>query len=195
MKTDFLWILLAFLSGALPLSYWLGRLALGVDIRDYGDGNPGAANVWRAGGAGWGWLAILLDYFKGAVPVGLANFVFGVDGGWLTAVALAPILGHAFSPFLRFRGGKALAVTFGIWSGLSLWLVPTMLGLLFALWLYLLKPGGWAVMVGSACLLIVLLFLPASPVWLAVWLGMALIFAWTHRTDLMQRPRLRRFGR
>ena len=195
MYTDFLWILFSFWAGALPLSVWLGRLALGVDIRDYGDGNPGAANVWRAGGAGWGWLAILLDFFKGAVPVGLANFVFDVDGGWLTAVALAPILGHAFSPFLRFRGGKALAVTFGIWSGLSLWLVPMVLGLLFALWFYLLKPEGWAVIVGSACLLIVLLFLPASSVWLAVWLGMALIFIWTHRAELAQRPQLRRLGR
>ncbi|MCB9419122.1 MAG: glycerol-3-phosphate acyltransferase [Ardenticatenaceae bacterium] len=191
MNTDFLWILLSFLSGALPLSVWLGRLALGVDIRDFGDGNPGAANVWRAGGTGWGWLAILLDFFKGAIPVGLAHFVVGVDGWWLTAVALAPILGHAFSPFLRFRGGKALAVTFGIWSGLSLWLVPMVLGLLFALWFYLLKPEGWAVMAGSVCLLIVLLFLPALPVWLAVWLGMVLIFAWTHRVDLAQRPQPR----
>lgn len=193
MGVNFLWVLLSFLLGALPLSVWLGRLALGVDIREFGDGNPGAANVWRAGGAGWGWLAILLDFFKGAIPVGLANFVFNVDGWWLTAVALAPILGHAFSPFLRFHGGKALAVTFGIWSGLSLWTVPITLGLLFAIWLYWLKPEGWSVMVGSFCLLIVLLFLPASSIWLAVWLGMALIFAWTHRTDLAQRPRLRQF--
>ena len=194
MNTDFLWVLIAFLAGALPLSVWLGRLALGVDIRDCGDGNPGAANVWRAGGAGWGWLAILLDFFKGAIPVGLANFVMGVAGWELTAVALAPILGHAFSPFLRFRGGKALAVTFGIWTGLSIWLAPTVLGLSFALWFYWLKPEGWAVMAGSGCLLIVLLFLPVSPGWLGVWLGMALIFAWTHRADLAQRPRLRRLG-
>lgn len=193
MNADFLWVLPSFLSGALPLSYWLGRLALGIDIREYGDGNPGAANVWRAGGVGWGWLAILLDFFKGAVPVGLANFVGGVAGWGLTAVALAPILGHAFSPFLCFRGGKALAVTFGVWSGLSVWVIPTVLGLLFALWFYLLKPEGWAVLAGSLSLLIVLLVLPVPPVWLSVWLGMALIFTWTHRADLIQRPRLRRF--
>jgi glycerol-3-phosphate acyltransferase PlsY len=186
-----LWIVFAFLMGSLPLSVWLGRLGLGLDIRQYGDGNPGAANVWRAAGPRWGLLSVLLDFLKGFLPVGLANYLFGLEGLALAAVALAPILGHAFSPFLRFNGGKALAVTFGIWAGLTLWLAPVILGILFGLFLAILRPEGWAVLAGSLSLLPVLLLLEANVVWLVVWAGMALILAWTHRADLSRPPRLR----
>ena len=182
-------IIVAFFSGSLPLSVWLGKIALGIDIRQYGDGNPGAANVWRAGGAGWGMLAVLLDFLKGAIPVALANFVFNLEGASLAVAAVAPIAGHAFSPFLRFHGGKALAVTFGIWTGLSLWLIPTILGLFFGVYLLLLKPDGWAVMAGIATLLIVLLFI-GNPVWLIVWAGMAIILGWKHRADLSTKPQI-----
>ena len=188
---DLLWIIFAFLCGSLPLSVWLGRLALGVDITQYGDGNPGAANVWRAGGGRWGMLAVLLDFLKGALPVALANYGAGLDGWLLAAVAIAPILGHAFSPLMGFSGGKALAVTFGIWAGLSLWLVPMILGLLFGFYLWLFTVEGWAVLAGSFSLLIVLLLFFPDPVWLAVCLGMALVLAWKHRDDLSQRPELR----
>ncbi|UCG25548.1 MAG: glycerol-3-phosphate acyltransferase [Chloroflexota bacterium] len=193
--TEILVIALAFFCGSLPLSVWLGRVALGKDITQYGDGNPGAANVWRAGGGRWGMLAVLLDFLKGAIPVGLANFVLGLEGWQLAAVAIAPILGHAFSPFMGFHGGKALAVTFGIWTGLSLFVVPIILGLFFAFYLFLLKPEGWAVMAGIASLLIALLIFFQDPVWLATWAGMTLILAWKHRTDLRQKPHLRSLGR
>lgn len=183
-----LWTLIAFLAGSLPLSVWLGRLALGVDIRQVGDGNPGAANVWLAGGPFWGMVAILLDGFKGLIPVALANFNAGLDPWAMVPVTVAPIAGHAFSPFLRFHGGKALAVTFGVWTGLSVWLVPIILGLSFALWLTLLRPEGWGVLAGSFTLLAALLLLNTPTSWLAIWLGMFLIFVWTQRRDLRQRP-------
>lgn len=186
-----LWIIFAFFCGALPLSVWLGRLALGVDITQYGDGNPGAANVWRAGGGRWGMLAVLLDFLKGAIPVGLAHYAAGLAGWSLAAVAIAPILGHAFSPFMGFHGGKALAVTFGVWTGLSLWLVPLILGALFGLYLWLLKPEGWSVMAGAFSLLLVLAIFFPDPVWLGVWAGMTTILAWKHRQDLRQKPQLR----
>lgn len=186
-----LWISFAFFCGSLPLSLWLGSLVLREDIRDYGDGNPGAANVWRAAGAAWGVLAGLLDFAKGFTPVILANYAYGLQGWPLAAVAIAPILGHAFSPFLGFRGGKALAVTFGIWTGLSLWLVPTILGLFFGFYMWLFTVEGWAVMAGSFSLLIVLLVFFPDPIWLTVCVGMTLILAWKHRDDLSQRPKLR----
>jgi glycerol-3-phosphate acyltransferase PlsY len=175
----------------MPFSVWIGMLALGVDIRQFGDGNPGATNVWRAGGARWGILAMLLDFLKGALPVGLLNLVGGLEGWSLAAVALAPILGHAYSPFLRFRGGKALAVTFGIWSGLSVWLVPVLFGMSCAVWLLLLCEDGWAVMAATVSLLVLLLILESPVVWLAVWMGMAIILAWTHRAELTKHPSLR----
>ena len=109
--TALAWTLIGFLLGSLPFSVWLGKIVLRTDIRRYGDGNPGGTNVIRAGNCGLGMLAIFLDMLKGAVPVALAYYVFKVDGWPLVPVILAPILGHAFSPFLRFRGGKALAST------------------------------------------------------------------------------------
>jgi glycerol-3-phosphate acyltransferase PlsY len=187
---ELLWIAVSFLFGSLPLSVWIGRVVLGIDIRNYGDGNPGAANVWRVGGAGWGLLAVLLDFLKGAAPVAMANFVFEMDGAALVAAAIAPIAGHAFSPFLGFQGGKALAVTFGVWTGLTLWLIPTILGLFFGVYLAILKPDAWAVMAGLFSLLVVLLII-GNPLWLEVWVGMALILGWMHRTDLAQKPHLR----
>jgi hypothetical protein len=102
MAAGFLWFIIAFLCGSVPFSVWVGRLA-GKNIRQYGDGNPGATNAWKAGGAFWGGAAAILDFAKGAIPVLLANYVVGLEGYSLAAVALAPLLGHAYSPFLRFR--------------------------------------------------------------------------------------------
>lgn len=183
-----LWTLLAFLSGALPLSAWLARLALAVDVRQVGDGNPGAANVWRAGGWRWGLAAVLLDFSKGAVPVGLARFSLQASGLPLLGIALAPLLGHAFSPFLGGRGGKALAVTFGIWAGLTLWVVPVALGLLFALWLILLTVEGWAVLAGMLSLAPLFLALEVEPVLWMVWAANVGLLAWKHRTDFLRSP-------
>ncbi|MFC1901526.1 glycerol-3-phosphate acyltransferase [Chloroflexota bacterium] len=104
----------AFWLGACPCSLWIGRWFLGRDVRDYGDGNPGAANVFRAGGHRSGYLAIILDVAKGVPFVALAHAYFGLSDLAVMAVALSAILGHAFSPFLRGRGGKAVAVTFGV---------------------------------------------------------------------------------
>ena len=190
MIQPWVWFLVAFLSGSLPLSLWLGKIVLGVDIRDYGDGNPGAANVWRAGGKWWGLLAILLDGFKGLIPVTLANFRLGIEGFWLVAIALAPVFGHTFSPFLHFRGGKALSTTFGIWCGLTLWLGPTVLGLALALGLAVFVVPGWAVLFGTLVLLVAILLAGADPLLLSVWLGNTAILLWTHMNDLRQRPKI-----
>src|SRR6185369_17175691 len=111
---------LGFFSGALPFSAWLAHGLAGAELRQVGDGNPGAANAWKAGGWRVGALALVLDYLKGALPVAVAHFGWHLAGFPLGAVAVAPILGHAFSPFLKFRGGKGLTVTFGAWTGLTL---------------------------------------------------------------------------
>jgi acyl phosphate:glycerol-3-phosphate acyltransferase len=186
-----LWTILAFVAGALPFSVWAGRLVLNQDIREFGDHNPGAANAYRAGGLPLGATAVLLDFLKGALPVGLATHVTGIEDWALVPIALAPVLGHAFSPFLRFRGGKALAVTFGIWTGLTLWLAPTALGIFMAIWLVLVSREGWAVLLAMSSLLAVLLLTGSGAFLLAVWLGNLVVLAWTHRQDLAHRPRLR----
>ncbi len=104
----------AFWLGACPFSVWIGRWFFGKDIREYGDGNPGAANVFRAGGHKSGYLAVILDIAKGVPFVVLAHSLFGLPEVTVMGVALIAILGSALSPLLRFRGGKSLAITFGV---------------------------------------------------------------------------------
>ena len=185
------WILVAFLAGSLPLSLWLGKYVLGVDIRDFGDGNPGAANVWRAAGRYWGLSAVLLDSLKGAIPVGLAHLWRGIDQWPLVLIALAPVLGHAYSPFLGFKGGKALAVSFGIWAGLTVWLGPSVLGVIMAFWLALLTVEGWAVLLGMLSFLGFWILYNPEPILLTICIGDLLILAWTHRLELRNPPAMR----
>lgn len=186
-----LWIAASFLSGSLPFSAWISRRFLDTNIRRIGDGNPGATNVYRAGGWGWGAVAALLDVLKAALPVGLAYFGAGVRGWPMVLIAVAAPLGHAFSPFLGWQGGKAIAASLGTWIGLTLGEGPIILGLFFALGELLLAVDGWAVMFGMAGLLGHLLLNHRDPFLLAVWLANTLLLAWTHRADLKQRPHLR----
>jgi glycerol-3-phosphate acyltransferase PlsY len=184
-------VFIAFLSGSLPFSVWLGRLLLGVDVRQYGDGNPGAVNTFRTGNKLVGVLALVLDISKAAAPVGLAYFNLGFRGVVMALIALAPILGHAFSPFLRFRGGKALATALGVWIGLTIWKasLPAVVGAVIGIALF--TPPGWSVMLAMGVTLLVLLAWLPDPLLLAVWFGETLILAWTHRLDLRQGIHLR----
>ncbi|MFC1979679.1 glycerol-3-phosphate acyltransferase [Chloroflexota bacterium] len=102
----------AFWLGACPFSVWIGRWFLGKDIRDYGDGNPGATNVHRAGGRKSYYLAVFLGLVKGAPFVVLVYKFFGFHEAIVLAVALSAILGNVFSPLLRLKGGKSIGVTF-----------------------------------------------------------------------------------
>jgi acyl phosphate:glycerol-3-phosphate acyltransferase len=184
-------IAIAFLCGSLPFSVWLGKLFLRVDVRQYGDGNPGAANVFRTGNKVAGVLALLLDVAKSAAPVGWCYQNLGVRGLPMFLIAIAPVLGHVFSPFLKFRGGKAVAVSLGVWIGLTLWkaslagVIGTVIGIA------LMSPAGWSVMLGMACIFASLLIWIPEPLLLAVWVAELTILTWTHRLDLQHRPILR----
>lgn len=182
--------LIGFLLGALPFSVWIGRRFLGKDIRAYGDGNPGTFNVIRAGGIGWGGLALLLDISKGAIPSGLAVYVFDWDGLRLVPVAIAPVLGHAFSPFLGFKGGKAIATTGGMWIGLTLWHVPVVGMIALTFWYMVLTSSGWAVIFTVVSILVFLLmwFGSNSGTLYLIWLCSTLLFIYKHRHELVHRP-------
>lgn len=197
----YLWFLLAFLSGSLPFSVWVGRLLLGKDIRTVGDANPGATNVLRAGGKGPAALALLLDFLKGALPVGLAHFTVGYAGWPLILIAILPVLGHAFTPFLGGRGGKAVATSGGIWCGLTIWEGPTVGGILLGIGTYLFGANGWAVVMAIGGMVLYLLLTPPSwngvdarpDTWVILLVGLLnlLVVGWKHRADLAQPPRLR----
>lgn len=184
-------VLAGFLLGALPFSVWIGRFGARKDIRVYGDGNPGAFNVIRAGGVLWGGLAIFLDIGKGALPVGMAASVVGLTDWALVIAAIAPIFGHAFSPFLGFRGGKAIATSGGIWIGLTMGIAGLAAIIMLIYWYMAVTVSGWVVMLTAVCLLLFLLL--TNPPWslIVIWLINVLLLVYKHRDDLRQPPRLK----
>ena len=153
------WIAAALVLGSLPFSLWIGKIFLRKDIRRFGDGAPGATNVARAGSKALYIVAVLLDAFKGTVPVWLSQMLSGMTGWELTAVAIAPVAGHAFSPFLNFRGGMGMATTFGVWLGLTGWTGPLVMALCIGFMFIIQKNWVWASVVGMTIFLIALMFL------------------------------------
>jgi glycerol-3-phosphate acyltransferase PlsY len=154
--------LAAFWLGALPFSLWLGYWLLGRDIRDYGDGNPGAFNVFRAGGRKTGGLAILLDIAKGVPLVTLAQSYFSLPEATVLVVALGAILGSAFSPVLRFGGGKSIAVTFGVLLAIQPPVMLVTMAACLLLGFIILEENPWATMVGPIGVLTYLISSHAS---------------------------------
>ena len=113
-------ILLSYIAGAVPFGVIISRKIAGIDITLKGSGNIGATNVAREIGIKWGMLTLLLDLLKGFIPVFIArNYITDVEGFFLISTSLAVLLGHRFSPFLGFKGGKGVATAFGIFLALS----------------------------------------------------------------------------
>ena len=191
MNTLILWTLFAAFLGSIPFSPLLTKIYAGRDIRTVGDSNPGATNAWKAGGWQLGVAAILLDGLKGAVPVLLAQLLGDLRGWELLPVSLAPILGHAYSPFLKFKGGKALATTFGVWTGLTLGEIPIILGLLLGLLLWAQDNDGWAVVFGLSGTLAHLLLNHRDPFLISLLILNASLLIWKYRLVLTQRPHIR----
>jgi glycerol-3-phosphate acyltransferase PlsY len=104
-------ILLAYLLGSIPFGLVVARLAGKGDVRTQGSGNIGATNVTRVAGKKLGALTLLLDVAKGMLAVGFARLA-GHDAA--TLAALAVVLGHVFPVFLKFKGGKGVATSLGV---------------------------------------------------------------------------------
>ena len=114
----------SYLVGSIPFGVIVGRALRGVDVRRYGSGNIGFSNVFRVLGPGVASLVLAGDVVKGFAPVAVARVLLRGWGTpepelWLLAVSLAPILGHSFSVFLGFRGGRAVATGGGTLLGLA----------------------------------------------------------------------------
>jgi len=184
-------IFFAFVCGSLPFSVWLGKIFLGLDVRKFGDGNPGATNVYKAGNKMVGLITLILDVSKAAVPVGYSYYNLNFRSVSMFFIAIAPILGHVFSPFLGFRGGKALATALGVWIGLTIWKVSLPAALSALVGIALFTSSGWAVMFALAGILTTLILSLPDPLLILIWAAETLILAWTHRADLRHPPQIR----
>ena len=166
-------------------------MAIGVDVRKHGDGNPGAYNAFKAGNVFLGLITLILDISKAAAPVGLAYFNLNIRGLSMFFIAIAPVLGHVFSPFLRFKGGKGLATVLGVWIGMTIW-KASLSGVVFAtIGVLLFSPPGWSVVLALGAILTTLLLWLPDPLMVGIWIAVTIILVWTHRKDLLRPPKLR----
>lgn len=180
------WCVLAFLFGSIPFGLVVGRAFFRTDIRASGSGNIGAANALRAYGRGGALAVLLLDALKGFVPAAVPFGVAALGGGAPAAVAAAAgftaLLGHCYSPWLGFRGGKGVATHLGVLFALA-WPV----GVAFiAVWAVAALSTAYS-SVGSltaTVLSIAGLWLVLGPMGLAYGVAAAAVIVWRHRENL-----------
>lgn len=181
-------IIIAYLLGSIPFGLLISKMK-GVDIRKVGSGNIGGTNVARVLGLKWGALSGILDFLKGAFSAYLAvkflNPCLCLERDWqVVLVSLAPVLGHTFPVWLKFKGGKGVAATFGVLLILLSWK-------LFLLWIFF-----WIVILSISKIMSFTNLLMASFLPLFLWfssfsfayfaLGIFLFgfIWWTHRENL-----------
>lgn len=109
----------SYLLGGIPTGYLVAKRLKGLDIRRHGSGNPGTANVYRVAGARAGAITLTVDALKGFVPVLLAQRVAPGDQGLALACGASAIIGHDWTPFLGFKGGKGVATSAGVFAALA----------------------------------------------------------------------------
>jgi glycerol-3-phosphate acyltransferase PlsY len=113
-------LVLSYLLGAIPTGYLIVKGLKGTDIREVGSGNIGATNVKRVLGMKWFLIVLALDALKGFVPVAAAGMLFKEQFVFMpVAAGVAAILGHTFTVFLKFKGGKGVATSLGVFLALA----------------------------------------------------------------------------
>ena len=180
------WLLLAaaYFIGAFPTSYVVGKLTRGIDLRQHGSGNLGATNAYRV--LGWKAAApiFIIDIFKGWLPVWLFPQLDGSNAlGWALAYGATAIVGHVFSIYVGFRGGKGVATGAGVFLALAP--LAVLAGLV--VWTVLVFGTGYVSLgsVAAAAVLPIVVALTKAPqpiLWLAIGLGTFVIYA--HRANM-----------
>jgi glycerol-3-phosphate acyltransferase PlsY len=191
-------ILASYLLGAIPTSYLVSRLFAKIDLREHGSRNLGATNLYRVLGWKYAVPVALFDIAKGAIPV--LVFAPQVSDSELFALAcgVAAILGHVFSVFVRFRGGKGVATAAGVMLGLT----PLALGVAALVWALVVLLTGYVSLasIAAAAVLPVAVYLlerPRSPelLWIDTLVAIGVIVLHRHNIQRLLNGTESRFGR
>jgi acyl phosphate:glycerol-3-phosphate acyltransferase len=178
-----LWVLAAYLLGAIPASYVAGRLR-GIDLRNHGSKSLGATNVYRVLGWAYAVPVALFDVGKGAAAVALLGRWADGPEGLPVALGATAVLGHVFSPFVRFRGGKGVATAAGVFVALAPLAVLIALPVWGAcLWLTGYVSVSSLIAVGTFPLWVRLTAATSRPALYAS-MALALVIFFTHRSNL-----------
>ncbi|MDD5020997.1 MAG: glycerol-3-phosphate 1-O-acyltransferase PlsY [Endomicrobiaceae bacterium] len=153
MKTA-IYLLMAYLCGAIPFAFIISKYFKSVDIRKCGSGNPGATNVFRSVSKPLGILTFVLDALKGFIPVYFAGFI-NPSIYFILAVALVTVIGHVYTVFLNFKGGKGVATGCGVFIAFAP-MVTVICFLIFAITLFISKYVALSSMFAAIALPIIL---------------------------------------
>lgn len=198
MNTAPLWLLASYLLGAIPTSHLLSRFIAGIDLRQHGSGNLGATNLYRVLGWKYAVPVALFDMAKGAIPV----LVFAPEASasqlFALACGMAAIVGHVFSVFVRFKGGKGVATAAGVMLGLT----PLALGVAALVWGVLVLLTGYVSLasIAAAAVLPLAVYLLEDSVtpellWIAVAIAVGVILLHRRNIQRLLKGTENRFGR
>jgi glycerol-3-phosphate acyltransferase PlsY len=191
MALNWFWPVPFYLMGSVPTGYLIGK-SRGLDIRQHGSGNIGATNVGRVLGRNWGFFAFACDFLKGFLLLFLVRyFEFPNDTSWPAALLLvlcgmAAILGHNFTPWLGFKGGKGVATTGGVLAALMPWAFLVVLSLWAILVLLTRTVSIGSIAAGVALPFTAAFLYPGQ--W--IYFGLALLggglVVWRHRSNIQR---------
>ncbi len=117
----FFGLLCSYLLGSIPTAFFFGKIIKGIDIRQHGSGNVGATNAFRILGKKVGTVVLLLDILKGVIALTVVGNLFHFDKVYLRLfLGIMVVIGHNWTVFLQFKGGKGIATSLGVLIGLAI---------------------------------------------------------------------------
>jgi glycerol-3-phosphate acyltransferase PlsY len=177
-------VIFAYLLGSFPSAYVAAKIRKGMDIRRHGTGNVGAANTLLVAGPVFAILVYIVDLLKGLVPVLLARNIIGTDLS-MGLAGLAAILGHDFSIFLGFSGGKGVATTTGAMFGINSWIIS----IIIIGWVILVGVTNYFILSSLICMLFIPIFMyffKLSNTFVIFGILYFLVGLFTHRHDVVR---------
>ncbi len=179
-----IFLLLAYFIGSIPTGYLFVKKFLGIDIREYGSGNVGATNVARKLGFKMGAAVALIDIMKGFIPVIAARLFLGLEPAYLLyLIGFAAIIGHDWSIFLGFDGGKGVATTFGVILAAAP-LSFVVLGLIWLAITFSIRIVSLASLLGTLTLPFTVYLFSGDPAQAAMALILFVFVVYTHRENI-----------
>ena len=185
-----IFIILAYFLGSIPFGLIIGRLVRGIDVRQHGSGNVGATNVFRVVGKKWGILVLALDALKGYAAVAIPVWANAqVAPPVLILTGIVAILGHSFSIWLKFKGGKGVATSLGVFLGLAAY--PTILAFAVFLLVFMVSRIISISSLSAAIVFPIILFCVYRSEALFIWLFpvsllLAAFIFYTHRANILR---------
>ncbi len=190
------WLVASYFLGAIPTSYMVARSLGGVDLREQGSRNLGATNLYRVMGWRYAIPVALFDVAKGALPVVFFGPLVPAIPLFPVLCGLAAVVGHVFSVFVRFRGGKGVATAAGVMLGLAPWALLAML----VVWAVVVKLTGYvslgSVLAAALFPLAAVILHGAHGALLGIYIALAAFLVWKHRANIQRllQGRENRFG-